>query len=125
MTAVAARCSKGWSERCAGATSTRCRCGCGGANHGQAITAIAVADATRNARARFHVVRVTAEAVTIHDDGPWDRHPTVTNDADNVVRALADALRGRRLFYYDSDGRLDEILVRNGAFAGFAPGPRP
>lgn len=49
---------------------------------------------------------------------------SVTNDAENVV----DALRkhgllpaGRRLFYYDSECQLDEILVNESGFVGFAP----
>lgn len=31
---------------------------------------------------------------------------------------------GRRLLYYDSQGQLDELLVRDGKFAGFKAGPR-
>lgn len=64
--------------------------------------------------------------LVIKDVGPWDQHPTVTNDAENVVRALASQghlPEGRRLFYYDSDGRLDELLVKDGQFVGFAAGP--
>lgn len=52
---------------------------------------------------------------------------SVTNDADNVVADLVAAGRlpsDRRLFYYDSEGQLDELLVKDGRFAGFAPGPR-
>lgn len=73
--------------------------------------------------ANFEMVRSNAQSVVIRDVGPWDRHPTVTNDAESVVAALADSLNGRRLFYFDSDEQLDEILVRDGRFAGFAPGP--
>jgi len=29
-------------------------------------------------------------------------------------------LRGRRLEYYDSDGHRDQLLVKDGQFAGFA-----
>ena len=64
--------------------------------------------------------------LVIKDVGPWDQHPTVTNDAENVVRNLVaegHLPEGRRLFYFDSDGRLDEILVKDGQFVGFAPGP--
>jgi len=65
-------------------------------------------------------------ALVIKDVGPWDQHPSVTNDAENVVRSLVaqgHLPEGRRLLYYDSDGRLDEILVKDGQFVGFAPGP--
>jgi len=66
----------------------------------------------------------TPDRLVIRDEGPWDRHPTVTNDAENVVASLvADGYLppGRKLLYYDSDGRLDQLLVRDGRFAGFAP----
>lgn len=77
-------------------------------------------------RARWSIVAQTPEAVTIRDDGPWDRFPTVTNDAETVVGEVNDicGLDGRRL-YYDSSGDLDEILHKDGRFTGFAPGPRP
>lgn len=68
----------------------------------------------------------TAEPLIIRDLGPWDRHLTVTNDAERVVAALirqGHLSPGQRLLYYDSEGMLDEILVKDGAFAGFAPGP--
>ena len=67
------------------------------------------------------------QPLVIEDCGPWDRHPTVTNDAEWVVADLVAAgllPPGRRLFYYDSEGAMDEILVRDGRFAGFDPGPR-
>jgi hypothetical protein len=78
------------------------------------------------AGARFAVEAVTADVVTIRDLGPWDRHLTVTNDAENVVKYLLETgelARGRRLLYYDSLNALDEILVRDGRFIGFAVGP--
>ena len=74
--------------------------------------------------ASYQIVDETETSLTIRDVGPWDKHPTVTNDAEGVVYELAAQLRGRRLFYYDSENNLDEILVRDGAFDGFAPGPR-
>lgn len=64
--------------------------------------------------------------LTIRDLGPWDRFPSVTNDAENVVAELRMKLKaGQRLFYYDSEGRLDEIVIdERGNFAGFRAGPR-
>jgi hypothetical protein len=62
--------------------------------------------------------------VTIRDIG----HPTcctVTNDVEAVVEELVSTGRlpeGWRLCYYDSIGNLDEILVKNGKFAGFKVG---
>jgi len=49
----------------------------------------------------------------------------VTNDTEAVVQELAPRLRGRRLEYFDSDGRLDQLLVTDGKFAGFAPAGGP
>ena len=64
--------------------------------------------------------------LVIRDVGPWDVYKTVTNAAEYVVDTLFEtgALKeGMRLRYYDSEGDLDEILVADGKFAGFAPGP--
>lgn len=79
-----------------------------------------------NRNANYTIVAVGLDRVVIRDVGPWDKYLSVTNDAENVVRELAGnaLLRpGRRLFYYDSDGQLDEILFKDGQFIGFAPGP--
>jgi hypothetical protein len=55
--------------------------------------------------------------------GHGNRHPTVTNDAEYVVEQLAARLGDRLLLYFDSEGDLDQLVVRNGKFAGFAPAP--
>lgn len=76
-------------------------------------------------KANYIILQETASRIVIRDVGPWDRHFTVTNDAENVVLELAKQGKlpaGRRLFYYDSENDLDEILIKNGKFAGFAPG---
>jgi len=114
-----ATCSKGWTHRCPASKGPKCRCSCGGANHGT-ITRRREAEAKRHAR--FSIVRSDANSITIRDEGPWDEVPTVTNDAEDVVRRMiADyGLGSRRLFYYDSDGELTELVVENGAFARYA-----
>jgi hypothetical protein len=64
------------------------------------------------------------DAIVLRDIGPWDEHMTVTNDAEYVVQQLVGSgtlASGQRLFYYDSEGQLDEIVVENGRFAGFRP----
>lgn len=73
----------------------------------------------------FKIVRdEPGKALVIRDTGEGT-DLTVTNDAQNVVRALIPLLEGnRRLFYFDSDGQLDEIVHVNGTFRCFAPGPR-
>lgn len=66
------------------------------------------------------------QPLVIKDVGPWDRHPTITNDAEHVVQVLLASFTlqpGQRLLYYDSEGQLAELLIKDGRFAGFAPGP--
>jgi hypothetical protein len=77
-------------------------------------------------KANYVIVRTTPDLIVIRDVGPWDRHPSVTNDAENVVEELAAKgylPAGRRLLYHASEGQLDELLVKDGRFVGFAPGP--
>lgn len=63
------------------------------------------------------------DRLVLMDLGPWDKHLSITNDAEHVVEQVAPLLRGRRLFYYDSEGQADELLVADGKFAGFNVGP--
>ncbi len=69
----------------------------------------------------FIIVSETDDCVLIRDVGPWTQHPTVTNAAERVVEILAPKLRGRQLEYYDSEGQRDQLLIKNGKFAGFVP----
>lgn len=71
--------------------------------------------------ARFGIVCVTDKAMYIKDYGPWDEHPTITNDAENVVKLVYRQLEGRRLLYFDSEGELAELKIKDGKFSGFAP----
>lgn len=51
---------------------------------------------------------------------------SVTNDAEAVVHRVVkfeSYAPGQRLLYYDSDGNLDELKIKDGKFDGFAPGP--
>lgn len=73
--------------------------------------------------ARYSVIDDTPQHLVIQDDGPWDKYLTITNAAEQVVEELSVRLAGRRLFYIDSLGQLDELKVDSGAFSGFAPGP--
>jgi hypothetical protein len=124
------------SAACEHATGTRCDCWCGGVYHGsrppertgEQLTIDDLLGGQSMRHADFTVDEVTEERVVITDVGHMSNHPTVTNDAEHVVERLVAAghvIPGRRLFYYDSDGALDELLVSwpDGRFAGFAPGP--
>lgn len=83
--------------------------------------------------ARYVIIEddlLSEEPLVIKDVGPWDQHLTITNDAESVVERLAaegHLPAGRRLLYIDSEGRKDELGVRDGRFIGFVvnPGGRP
>lgn len=78
--------------------------------------------------ANYQIVEdeTTKLVLTIRDLGPWHKFWTVTNDIENVVTELAAEGHlpgGRRLFYYDSDGIKDEVIISKGRFFCFQPGP--
>lgn len=73
--------------------------------------------------ANFSIVEDTPEVLCLKDEGPWDVHFTITNDAENVVEKVATRLGNRRLDYIDSEGFRDQLLVKDGKFDGFAPVP--
>ena len=70
-------------------------------------------------RANYSVIGDATDSLLLRDLGPWDRHPTITNDAEAVVEDMAPRLKGRRLFYYDSDNQITELLIKDGKFAGY------
>lgn len=73
--------------------------------------------------ANFEIVSSLPDRVIIRDLGGA---MSVTNDAEWVVSQLVDESfpgpSNRRLFYYDSMGDLDEIVIVLGKFYAFAPG---
>lgn len=128
---MSAECGKGWRARCAASKGAKCTCRCGGANHGKTRTEEAQKSGqhhgirvARAGGARYRVEEVAIDAVVIRDIGPWDVHKSVTNDAEAVVADLLETYGALRFFYYDSAGALDELLVEDGKFVGFAPGRR-
>lgn len=72
-------------------------------------------------KANYSIESEMAGYITLRDEGPWDRFMTITNAAEEVVAEIAPRLGSRRLYYIDSEGRLDEIVVKDGRFAGFKP----
>lgn len=71
--------------------------------------------------AQFEIASMTETVVTLRDLGPHTSHLTVTNDAEWVVEQVAGCLRGRRLEYYDSEGELTGLKVKDGKFDRFGP----
>lgn len=65
---------------------------------------------------------VPGEPLVIRDDGPWELYPTITNNAEDVITDLWNngfLKDGRRVFYYDSEGDLDELRHEGPRFTGF------
>lgn len=77
----------------------------------------------RRRHALFDVVSGNEFSFTLRDTGHAAGHPTITNDAEYVVQSLARLwkIEGMRIFYYDSDGELSELLHDGPKFTGFAP----
>jgi hypothetical protein len=73
--------------------------------------------------ANFAIVLRTSKSLLIRDVGPWNVHFTITNDAERVVEDLCagSLLHGRRLFYFDSEREITELVHENGRFVRFAP----
>lgn len=72
--------------------------------------------------ASFAVVQNLPESITIMDIGHDQGCLSVTNDAEHVVRRVKVVYglgKNQRLFYYDSDGRKDELLHDSERFLGF------
>lgn len=72
----------------------------------------------------FEVVKSAPEYVLIRDLGPWDKHRSITNGAEEAVKAVHAIynLCGKRLGYYDSEGELGELLHDGaGKFTGYGP----
>lgn len=130
MTALIRQGNRKCDSACYDARAPKCSCICGGKNHG--VGEDKAIDNNRRlfgmkALSRYEIVSdVAGEPLIIRDVGHMD-HKSITNDAANVVADLVSneyLPAGRRLYYYDSQGQLDELIVKDGEFAGFARGPR-
>ncbi len=73
-------------------------------------------------KANYIIVKCTMAYVVLQDLGPWNKYATITNAAEKVVAEMLPQLGLRRLLYYDSEEELTELLIKDGHFAGFAPG---
>jgi hypothetical protein len=78
--------------------------------------------------AAFEIIALSGSIIFIRDlyalGGSFKLHKTVTNDAEWVVETLRNLniLYGRRLFYRDSEGQIDEIIRTPREFLGFKKG---
>ncbi len=79
--------------------------------------------------ASYEIVTYNRGAMLIRDLGPWSKFQSVTNAAEEVVAELVKRCESlktplTKLEYIDSEGNRDEILIKDGKFAGFAPGSK-
>lgn len=73
--------------------------------------------------ANYIMIGETGAYVMIQDIGPWDQYKTVTNAAEEVVTELTKMLKGRNLYYVDTDDRCDQLVHDGkGKFLGFKSG---
>jgi hypothetical protein len=68
----------------------------------------------------FEIIQETKSFIYIKDTGHMN-HKTITNDVEWVLGKL-DNIEKRRIFYMDSDGRIDEIIHREKTFIDFKAG---
>lgn len=68
--------------------------------------------------ANYEIFGTGPGLVILRDLGPWSVHLTITNDAERVVREVAAKYPGRKIIYYDSEGDLTELIVKDGEFGG-------
>ena len=67
--------------------------------------------------AEYQVLKVVGHIVYIKDMGG---NMSITNDAEHVVRTIVKDFGSLiTLFYVDSLGYVDELLIKNGEFDGF------
>ena len=71
--------------------------------------------------ANYFVIIDHPKFLVLFDKGPWDQYKTITNAAEKVVIEVNAkyGLNGRRLFYYDSDHELTELVHKDGKFVDF------
>jgi len=76
----------------------------------------------RERAANYSVTNETDDFIQLLDIGPHDQYKTVTNAAEWVVEQMVPRLKGRKLYYEDSQGDIDQLLIHDGKFAGFISG---
>lgn len=76
----------------------------------------------RDQPCNYSIADETNDYIVLFDLGPHDRYQTITNAAEWVVGQMVARLKGRRLYYIDSAGQTDELVIEDGKFSRFAPG---
>ena len=73
--------------------------------------------------AGYEVISDNDQFIYLKDSG-HNQFKTVTNDAEYILSRLNEeyGIGNKRIFYKDSSGEIDEIVHKNGIFAGFRHG---
>jgi hypothetical protein len=70
----------------------------------------------------YTITKVTDVCVILKDDfNPENPTKSVTNDAERVTAEVNRLHPAKRIFYYDTEGALDELVHDKGKFIRFAP----
>lgn len=75
-------------------------------------------------RSSFYIEIDRYGILLISDNCNKENTMSITNDAENVIKFLYKnkILKNKRLFYIDSEGRIDELLHKDGKFINFKSG---
>lgn len=74
----------------------------------------------------YEIRRDEPDSIWIEDQANSIGCMSVTNAAEEVIRDLIRKgllSSGKRVYYTDTEGRIDELCHNGMAFTGFAPGP--
>lgn len=72
--------------------------------------------------ANYKIRLLDPTKVVLGDEGPHDKYPTITNSIEDIIKQLVDTnvVNGRRrVFYWDSDQKFTEVILKGTEFAGF------
>jgi hypothetical protein len=69
-------------------------------------------------RSHFYIKTTSPDCVFLVDK---DEGTSMTNDAESVCEWADKNFPGKRVIYYDTTGRWDEMIHKDGVFKGFAP----
>lgn len=74
------------------------------------------------AKIKNHNLKIVTEMFVYLEDSCIDK--SITNDAEDIIHHLKlfMPLKKRRVFYKDTDGRIDEIVLKKGEFSHFQNG---
>jgi len=60
--------------------------------------------------ANYCVLESNGYFVALKDLGPWDKYPTITNSAEEVIAKMyEDGIKDQRIIYFDSENDLTEL----------------